>query len=316
MMTTPLVSIVFTSYNHSEYLKQALDSLVNQTYKNIELIIVDDCSTDGSQDILKTYGHYPQVKLNLLEKNTGSYVKASNYGANLASGELLIFAQCDDYCELHQVETLVNAYQQHPTAGVVFSRSYLINEQGEIIGDDFKGREKRFREKCTVDTLITGAEMRRFFSFACVIPNLSAAMIKRELFEQCGRLSDRYLVAADWALWLDLSERTDFYYIATPLNYFRQHATTIRSKIKLATQVAEIYNIFYNHITRYSLDGSAQKSMKNGAGAVWFWYFLEYRKTWFKSFSKVFMQTFKYEKLNLWFLFRGAMLHVREHYSK
>ena len=52
-----LVSIVFTSYNHKEYLKQAIDSLINQSYTNYELIIVDDCSTDGSQEILLKYDH-------------------------------------------------------------------------------------------------------------------------------------------------------------------------------------------------------------------------------------------------------------------
>jgi glycosyltransferase involved in cell wall biosynthesis len=54
----PLVSVVFTSYNHAEYLKQALDSLVNQTYNNLELIIIDDCSTDNSQSILIQYEHF------------------------------------------------------------------------------------------------------------------------------------------------------------------------------------------------------------------------------------------------------------------
>ena len=54
----PLVSVVFTSYNHKEYLKKALDSLINQSYKNIEIIIIDDKSTDGSQEVLKNYKRY------------------------------------------------------------------------------------------------------------------------------------------------------------------------------------------------------------------------------------------------------------------
>ena len=82
----PLVSIVFTSYNHKEYLRQALDSLLNQTYPNTEIIIIDDCSTDGSQEILREYEHIENINLHMQSQNSGSYVKASNLGASFAKG--------------------------------------------------------------------------------------------------------------------------------------------------------------------------------------------------------------------------------------
>ena len=103
-LSQPLVSIVFTSYNHKEYLRQALDSLLNQTYPNTEIIIIDDCSTDGSQEILKEYKHFENINLKLQTQNSGSYVKASNYGASFAKGEYLLFAQCDDFAEPNQIE--------------------------------------------------------------------------------------------------------------------------------------------------------------------------------------------------------------------
>ncbi|SEL00919.1 Glycosyl transferase family 2 [Chitinophaga rupis] len=310
-----LVSIVFTSYNHSRYLKQALDSLINQSYKDIELIVVDDCSTDGSQEILQQYSSYPNVQLHLLKQNTGSYVKASNYGARLATGEYLMFAQCDDFAAPDQIQRLVNAFEQDSAIGVVYSRSNLVDADGIIFSDDFVGREKRFREICYRDTIIRGADMRRFLSFACVIPNLSAALIKRSLYTECNGLSEKYLVAADWAFWLDLSERTDFYYITAPLNNFRQHATTIRSKIKITTQIMEIYTIFYEHINRYNLTASDQNKMKVGAGAVWFWYFLENRKVWLQSFMQTLKRTFSIDKFSVYYLLLGSMVHIKEHFS-
>jgi glycosyltransferase involved in cell wall biosynthesis len=102
MNNNPLVSIVFTSYNHLEFLKQAIESILNQTYTNFELIVIDDCSTDGSQDLLTRYTFDNRVNLNLLDSNTGSFVKASNYGARIASGEYILFAQCDDFSEINQ----------------------------------------------------------------------------------------------------------------------------------------------------------------------------------------------------------------------
>lgn len=311
-----LVSIVFTSYNHIEYLKQALDSIINQTYSNFELIIVDDCSTDGSQEILKQYGHLPNVKLHLLEKNTGSYVKASNYGAAQAKGDYLLFAQCDDYCEPHQVERLVDAFSLAPSSGVVFSKSQLVDEKGDILMDDFQGRESSFRQKCGKDTLLTGHEMRRFLSFSCVIPNLSAAMLKRDLYLQVNGLPDAYKMAADWAFWLDLAEITDFYYITEPLNYFRQHATTIRSKTKISTQIAEIYTIFYNHIKRYRLKGSEKSSMRVGAGAIWSWYAINNPRIWISNFPLLMKTTFAFEKLNLLYLSVGFTYLLKEKISR
>jgi glycosyltransferase involved in cell wall biosynthesis len=312
----PLVSIVFTSYNHQEYLKQALDSLINQTYRNFEIIVIDDNSTDGSQKILEEYRKYPNVSLHLLEKNTGSYVKASNYGAGFAKGEYLMFAQCDDFSEPQQVERVMQVFFEHNNVGVVYSKSNMVDESGYAYSTDYAGREKAFKIKCAIDTVISRIEMRNFLSFACVIPNLSAAILKKKLFDKAGGLSTDYLVAADWAFWLDLSERTDFYYITEALNNFRQHSTTIRSKVKMARQIEEIYTIFYKHISTYRLDGKYKQKLKTGAGAVWFWYFLENKGPWLSSFPGLLKKTFTFEKLNFYYLSAGFFKHFKEHFNK
>lgn len=311
-----LVSIVFTSYNHKEYLKQALDSLISQTYKQIEIIIVDDCSTDGSQQIIEQYRDFPHVQIHLQEVNSGSYIKASNYGAAQAQGEYLLFAQCDDYAEPDQVEKLIKAINEKQGIGVAFSRSRMIDKDGALISDDFAGREKKFRDKCNADSYLSGAEMRDFLSYSCVIPNLSAALIRRDLYSKSGGLSEKFLVAGDWALWLELSEITNFYYLIECLNNFRQHATTIRSSIKIKTQILEIYNIFYNHIYRYHLKGKNKRTMQIGAGAIWFWYFINNQKQWLLSFPSVIKAIRKYEKLNLVYLASGAIKQIKEVYKK
>lgn len=312
----PLVSIVFTSYNHKEYLRQALDSLINQTYSNLEIIIIDDCSTDGSQEILKEYEHHENINLKLQIKNSGSYVKASNFGASFASGEYILFAQCDDFAEAHQIETLIKEFENNPSVGVVFSKSQLVDEKGIVFTDDFVGREKSFKEAVSKTSFISGGQMKEFLSFSCVIPNLSAALIKRELFEKVNGLSDKYLVVADWEFWLDMTEVTDFCYVAEPLNYFRQHATTIRSSIKMKTQIVEIFKMFYNHISKNELTRNQKHKLKVGAGAVWFSYYLENKKTWLECFSVVRPEIEKVENNNLYYLFLGAKKHFWVYISK
>lgn len=312
----PELSIVFTSYNHKEFLRQAVESLLEQTYRNFELIIIDDCSTDGSQEILLEYENVPNVKLFLRENNSGSYVKASNFGAAQAKGKYLLFAQCDDFAEPQQIQLLMEAFNQHPSIGVSFCRSTLVNENGQDIGDDFSIRESSFRELCKTDTIISGKQIRTFFSKSCVIPNLSAAVIKHDLYLKSGGLSEQYLVAADWAFWLKLSELCDFYYNAKPLNNFRQHKTTIRSTIKIKKQILEIYQLFYNHIDEFKLIGKDKCDFKIGAGAIWLSYISQGPKAWLLSFPEVLKSTFKYEKLNLWYLLLGLIYKTKEFFKR
>lgn len=312
----PLVTVVFTSYNHQEYLKQALDSIVNQTYTNIEIIVVDDNSTDGSQQILNTYQNNPNIFLHLLEKNTGSYVKASNYGAQFAKGEYLLFAQCDDFADQTQIEKLVHAFAVNESVGVVFSKSTLVDKDGIVFDDDFRGREAKFKRKCYKDTLILSAEMRRFLSYSCVIPNLSAAIIKTELYLKINKLPEKYLVVADWAFWLSLAEETNFYYLSEPLNNFRQHETTIRSKIKIEKQIVEIYSVFYAHIKNYNLSFKKSIRLRIGVGLVWFSFMVENFSAGIKSFFSVLISTFKIEKFNLLFLIWGALIFTNEYLTR
>jgi glycosyltransferase involved in cell wall biosynthesis len=311
-LNLPLVSIVFTSYNHQVFVRQAIDSLLSQTYQNFELIIVDDNSTDSSQDIIKEYQHVKNIKLLLRESNSGSYVKASNYGAGYANGKYILFAQCDDFAEPTQLQKLVNAFEKNSDIGVSFCRSNLIDKDGIVFDNDYRIREKLFRTLCINDTIIHRQLMRHFLSRSCVIPNLSAALIERELYLSTGGLSEDYLVAADWAFWLDLSEKCNFSYIAEPLNNFRQHDTTIRNTVKIKRQILEIYTIFYKHINKYKLSAKIGRTMRIGAATVWLSYLNHNIKAWVYSFPSLFKSTFKYEKNILFYLIIGGFSKFKE----
>ena len=312
MNNNPLVSIVFTSYNHLEFLKQAIESILNQSYNNFELIVIDDCSTDGSQELLIRYTNDKRVNLNLLGSNTGSYVKASNYGARIASGEYILFAQCDDFSEINQLEILVNNLQANPKIGVAYSRSNLIDKEGSFISDDYTIREFAFRKKCFATTIIDKKNMKKFLSYSCVIPNLSAALIRRDLYYKIGGLSDKYFIASDWDFWLKLTMETDFIYIAEPLNNFRQHETTIRSTYKASTQIIEIHNIIYQFISCNNIKGFDSFKMKIRAGSIWFAYLIFGSKPSFRVFYSVFKETYRYEKFNSLYFILGIFKYIKE----
>ncbi len=243
-----LVSVIVASYNHAEYLVQRMDSLINQTYQNIEIIVIDDCSTDLSFDILGMYEVDPRVRLVRRQKN-GGWVAVSNQGVELSSGEFIIFANCDDGCDLRMIERLVDCLHVNPSAGIAYCRSQMINEEGQLIGDDFSVREKSFKAKCNEDVLISKEEMSRFLLHSCVIPNLSAALFRRECYFESGGLNSTYRVCADWDLFFRIACSYDVAYLAMPLNKFRQHRTTIRSSIKEQILYEEILGLLLSQIS-------------------------------------------------------------------
>jgi glycosyltransferase involved in cell wall biosynthesis len=226
-----LVSVVVASYNHAEFLDSRMESLINQTYPNMEILVIDDCSSDDSVETLRKYEYHPNVKLVIRAKN-GGWVTVSNQGIEISSGEFIIFANCDDSCEPRMIERLIDAMKHYPSAGIAFCRSLKVNEHDQILGDDFMVREPLFRSRCANDTLLTGAEMSRYLMHSCVIPNLSAAIFRRECFTTVGNLSPDYRVCCDWDLFFRIVAHYDVAYIAESLNRFRQHRKTIRSVTK------------------------------------------------------------------------------------
>lgn len=105
-MAYPLVSVIVPNYNHASFLVERLESIYNQTYKNIEVILLDDCSTDNSREILsyyaKKYAHKTITLFN--DVNSQRVFRQWNKGLNVAKGELIWIAESDDYCELDFLE--------------------------------------------------------------------------------------------------------------------------------------------------------------------------------------------------------------------
>lgn len=251
-MEPGLVSVIVASYNHSEYLKERMDSLINQTYQNLEILVIDDCSTDGSLEVLRGYESHPKVKLIIREIN-GGWVNVSNQGVDVSKGEFIIFANCDDTCEPQMLERLVESIKKNPTAGIAYCRSKMIDQSGKLLGDDFLIREKAFRNFCKSDILVPKNIFSKFLLNSCVIPNLSAALFRKNCYIFSGRMTGLYKVCADWDLFFRVTQYYDIAYISEPLNSFRQHQTTIRNTTKEQIYFSEVLSLLLTQITRQNL---------------------------------------------------------------
>lgn len=133
MNSTPLVSVIIPNYNHARYLDRRLQTVLNQTYPDFEVWILDDHSTDNSLEVIAKYKDNPHVAGIVVNKeNSGSPFKQWDKGISLATGDIIWIAESDDYCELNLLEELVKALLEKPDVVVAYSSYIVFTDDGYI----------------------------------------------------------------------------------------------------------------------------------------------------------------------------------------
>ena len=129
-MSLPLVSVIIPNYRHAPYLRERIDSVLNQTFQDFELILLDDCSPDDSREIILSYKDNPHVAhIVLNEENTGNTFIQWDRGVSLAQGKYIWIAESDDVAKPELLETLVRELEQRPQTAVAFCHSQMIDSE-------------------------------------------------------------------------------------------------------------------------------------------------------------------------------------------
>lgn len=248
----PKVSIVLPSYNYARYLDERIQSLLEQTYKDFELIIVDDASTDNSIEVINKYVHDSRVRTYFFEKNSGLPYKRWNDGSDLAQGEYILFAGADDKCEPTLIEKLVEKLDQNPKVGIAYCQSLRIDSEGNVGGSLKNRTDDLDRKRWAQDYVNDGKDECRYLVVKNTIPNASAVLLRRRVFEEAEKFDVNLRLAADWMLWARMLMISDIAFVAEPLNYFRLHSTTVTSNTrKLGKHIEEDYQVISfitNHV--------------------------------------------------------------------
>ena len=231
MNTSRSVAVIVASYNHAEFLGQRMQSIIDQSHQDLEVLVIDDFSTDNSRDVLDQFKSNPRIQIVYSDVNRG-WVATSNLGVELTSAEFVLFANCDDYCDARLVSRLFEALELNPSAAMSFCQSSLIDQDDVLIGTDRTHRSRKFKQLTESDTLIDSATATELLIESCIIPNLSAVLFRRGALVEAGMLSSQFSVVSDWDLFLKIAKRHDIAYVHSRLNSFRQHNTTIRSSTK------------------------------------------------------------------------------------
>ena len=219
-MATPKVSVIIPNYNHAKYLDQRIQSVLNQTYQDFEVIILDDCSTDNSREVIEQYSDNPHVsQIVYNDVNSGCVIKQWQKGIELAKGELVWIAESDDKNDFRFLETLVGCFEKTDNLALAFSKSWLFNDEGKLWTIDSVNLEEGVYDSHTF--------ISRFMSVGCVMLNASSCLFSKKAFE-C--IDDRYTsfkASGDRMFWTLISEHGSVAIVGERLNYYRKHNTNV-----------------------------------------------------------------------------------------
>lgn len=215
----PEVSVIIPNYNHAFYLKQRIDSVLNQGFKDFELIILDDCSTDSSQSIIYTYKDHPQIGTIVInEVNSGSTYLQWQKGVRLARGKWIWIAESDDWCEPTFLDEMMQMVKGNPKIVLSYCQSTVFSDNKILYktSSDFLAQYYTGRDWIAKNMLGD-----------CSLLNASMAIFKRtEAIEILNHLPN-LKQCGDWFFWCMLAQKGHVGVSGRYLNYFRKHAVNV-----------------------------------------------------------------------------------------
>ncbi|MDT8070866.1 MAG: glycosyltransferase [Terriglobia bacterium] len=277
----PKVSVLVPNYNYERFLSLRLQSIADQTYRDFEVILLDDASTDKSPEIMRQFAARYGWLLAPNTSNSGSVFKQWNKGLKLARGEYVWIAESDDYADPRFLETLVPVLENNPKCGIVYCESLKIdaggNPMGEVRPTAFGTRSERWNHDFTASGQ---DEISNFFIQESTIPNASAVLFRRKFYEIAGGIDESFRLSADYKFWASILATSDLSYIATPLNFFRSHGATTRSKTRAWEHLAEMLRVMQFMAGRTSVPNEAMQDLHGRIGILFLYAFLSERPTW------------------------------------
>lgn len=231
-----MISIIMPTYNRAKTISQAIESVLVQTFTDWELVLIDDGSTDNTQEVIGKYLSDPRVRY-YNQKNAGP-IAARNNGVKLAHGEWLAFLDSDDAWLPEKLAKQFAMALDYNRPVLIYGNYFYINQDGEKIGEFFGHKTTPHAGKVT-NYLLTD-------NFLLT----SSVLMPKKSFEQVGGFDQNLnlTIGEDYELWLRLSLELEFYYISEPIALYRMHEVQLtKQKLKVYFSLIKLYlNLFLN----------------------------------------------------------------------
>ena len=207
----PLITVYITNYNYGKFIKKAIDSVLNQTFKNFELIIIDDGSKDKSAKIIKQFQNKSKIKV-VFQKNKGLIV-SNNLALRMSKAKYIMRLDSDDWLDPHALEIMFNILERNKKISLVFPDYYEVDKNGKIIG---QVRRHDFKKVKLLDQPAHGA----------------CTMIRKENLLDIGGYDEEFNCQDGYYLWLKFIKKYVVRNVNLPLFYYRQHQNSLTNNSK------------------------------------------------------------------------------------
>lgn len=239
----PTLSIIIPTYNCANYITDAIESALNQTYSNLEIIIVDDGSTDNVKTILQPYLEHGIVKY-IYQDNQGPG-SARNTGIKFAQGEYIAFLDADDTITEDSIEKRIKLISSSSNLGLVFSNYFYESEENRLIESDFIHKIRKMTKFIheTSEGLLFNGPFQDIFRILFLV-HTGTVLVRKKVFEKAGYFRSDIFIGEDRDMWLRIAEHFEIGFINTPLAYYKRYRSflTVRDPISYGLQRISYFN--------------------------------------------------------------------------
>lgn len=224
----PLVSVLMSAYNHKSYVAEAIESILNQTYKNIEFLIADDCSVDGTVEEILKYED-KAAEIHLFDTNEGGRLR---FLKKRAKGKYVAVINSDDLWGEEKLQMQVAYLENHPECAACFTGCVCFGEDGEEQDSPFRMENKSKEEW-----------FRHFYEWGNCLPHPSI-LIRREVYQEIGGQGTAMLrQLPDFMMWVRLVQKYELHVIERPLTFFRMHQKGENKNVSACTRENNIRHV-------------------------------------------------------------------------
>lgn len=263
------VSVIIPNYNHADYLKARIDSVLNQSFQDFEIILLDDASTDNSADIIKHYSVDPRFHIFLNKINSGSTLRQWNLGIEKAQGDYIWIAESDDLADPEFLERFVTVLDSNGSIVLAYCQSKTIDREGTITGSMKWWTDGLDAKKWESDYINNGHDERKhYLAIKNTIPNASAVLFRRRAFLEIKTKEDMKL-CGDWLIWSRLMQKGNVFYCAQQMNYFRCHKNNVRSSITKSMYLKEFFDVSNEIISSETYSSAERKELAKRLYKFW-----------------------------------------------
>ncbi len=241
------ISVVMTSYNHEKFISESIESVLNQTFSDLELIIVDDFSIDKSREIIKRYKEKDNRIKILFHKENKGLGKSTSDGVSMTNGKFLALIDSDDVWDETKLEKQINVLEKDENL-VVWSDGELIDENGRLLG-------KTFTNFCNSSNRKKSGDLFYELLLGNII-NRTSLIVKRSNF---GKVDERFKRFDDIQFEVALAKKYNFFFIDEPLTKIRRHRKNISASNK---KILDLDALMINNLLLKKYSNSMSKSMR------------------------------------------------------